>query len=90
MSHHEDEGVVLVGPTGDTVTVKSPAGITNYVYGMGYRPQEGTIEEAMGHVSTPANPSGTAEPGVRDASGDGKGVDTAKSGSKPAESKAKG
>ncbi len=58
-----DDSVTLVGPSGDEVTVKSPAAVNNYVYGQGYQPKKGTVEEAVEKV-TPnvADASPTAEP----------------------------
>ncbi len=53
MAPKNDE-VTLVGPTGDEVTVKSPAALTNYVYGMGYKPKKGTVEKAAAKVAPAA------------------------------------
>lgn len=39
--------VTLVGPTGDEVTTADAISVTNLIYGMGYRPQSGTTDEAV-------------------------------------------
>jgi len=58
----EDKGVALVSPNGDhQVTATSPAAVTNYVYGQGYKPKKGTVVEAIEAVTpSPAEPTGDA------------------------------
>jgi hypothetical protein len=64
MAQKKTEGAILISADGkDQVTAKSPAAITNYVYGQGYKPKSGTVEEAIETVKAlVSDPPPTAEP----------------------------
>lgn len=62
-----DDGVVLVSPGGDEVTVRSPEAVNNLVYGQGYRLKGDSDPEAAIQAATATTEGeGTAAPSAPD------------------------
>lgn len=54
--------VTLVSPAGDDTTVTRPAALHSLVYGSGYRPKTGTIDDAIATLTAAGQDPGVADP----------------------------